>query len=358
MTEIRNIKPAEQEEISLRELILKIKDWIVYLRSKWLIITIAGILGGVLGFVYASIKKPVYTAECTFVLEEGDGGGGIGQLAGLASMVGVNIGGDGGGLFKGDNIIELYKSRTMIEKTLLSEAVFNNKNQLLIDRFIQSNKLRERWSKDEELQNISFPADHSKYTLKQDSLLGKIVEDINKNYLEVAKPDKKLSIISVKVKSKDELFAKAFTDKIVANVNQFYVDTKTKKSAENLSILQKQADSVKRELNASISGVASANQAVPNANPLLEVLRVPSQRRQVDAQANAAIYTEVVKNLEIAKMTYRREMPLIQVVDKPVLPLEMDSYNKFKSAILMLLFFSLLTSVILLINRIIKGLMI
>ena len=127
------------DEISLKEIFLKIGEWYRYLLSKWLIILLFGLLGGALGLTYAWFKKPIYTATTTFVLEE-DKTGGMGSLAGLASMVGLNLGGGGGGIFQGENILELYKSRNMIEKTLLSKVVIKGKQTLLIDRYIEFNK--------------------------------------------------------------------------------------------------------------------------------------------------------------------------------------------------------------------------
>jgi hypothetical protein len=182
--------------------------------------------------------------------------------------------------------------------------------------------------------------------------MGKIVETINKSALEVTKPDKKLSIISVKVKSEDELFAKSFTDNIVAKVNKFYIDTKTRKSTENISILQIQADSVRNVLNKSIGGVAAAIDANPNTNPAFQSLRVGSQRKQVDVQASGAIYQEIVKNLEMAKITLRNEKPLIQVIDDPVLPLQIDKLGKLKGIVLGGIFIGLITVIILITKRI------
>jgi hypothetical protein len=344
------------DEISLKELILKLQEWCKFLLTKWLIILFAGILGGALGLTYAIIKKPIYTAEITFVLEEGESGGGLGQYAGLASMVGIDLGGGGGGIFKGDNILELYKSRRMISETLLAKDTFENKQQLLVERYIEFNELRKAWNEKPQLRNIKFD-NQASFTRTHDSLFNNFAETINESVLEVTKPDKKLSIIAVKVKSEDELFAKSFADNIVSKVNQFYVDTKTKKSIENVSILEKQTDSVRKVLNSSIGGVAAAVDANLNLNAAFQTLRVNSQKKQVDVQASGAIYQEIVKNLELAKITLRKEMPLIQVIDEPVFPLKMEKLGKLKALIFGGILFSFILVFILVTKRILKLLM-
>jgi len=309
-----------------------------------------GLIGGALGLAYALIKKPVYEAETTFVLEEGESGGGLGAYAGLASMVGIDFGSAGGGIFKGDNILQLYKSRRMIQETLLAKDTFNGKTQSLIERYIEFNQLREKWEGKPNLQNIQFNESEN-FTRTQDSIIGKLIDGINKETLEVSKPDKKLSIISVKVKSEDELFAKSFADNIVSNVNTFYVDTKTKKSSENLSILQNQADSVRRALNASIGGVAAAVDANPNLNPAFQTLRVTSQRKQVDVQASGAVYQEIVKNLEMAKISFRNDKPLIQVIDNPIFPLKKEKPGKAKMIVFGGILSGILACLVLLFKR-------
>jgi capsular polysaccharide biosynthesis protein len=328
-------KKNSEEEISVKDILLKLRSGIRYLKSKWLIILVVAIMGGLIGLVYSVFNKPKYTATCTFVLDEGNKGGGLGQYAGLASLAGIDIGGAGGGtgIFQGDNILELYKSRLMIEKALLSKADFNGKNELLIDRYINNNKLRTRWKEKDHIDSITFTGDPEKFDRKQDSIITDLIDLFNKKNLSVTKPDKKLSIIRVDVTTNDELFSKEFNNKLVQNVNDFYVQTKTKKTYQNVQILQRQADSVKKELNYSISGVASAIDAAPNANPALLTLRVPSQKKQVDVQASTAIYGEIVKNLEISKISLRQEMPLIQVIDRPVLPLSVKKTGKISSII-------------------------
>lgn len=327
-------QPADQfqdDEISLKELILKIQEWWRYLLSKWLVILIAGLLGGALGLFYSIYKKPTYTATLTFVLEEE--GGGMGNLGGLASMAGFSIANGGGnGLFKGDNIFEIYKSRTMLTKTLLSSSSLND--SLLIDRYIQFNDLRTSWVKDTQLTNLSFSIPIEKFTLKHDSVLGQIVASINSSNLNVSKLDKKTSLIQVSTTTTNEMFSKDFTEILVKNVNDFYVETKTKKALENLNILQQQTDSIRKELNSAIGSVAFAEDANPNANLARQILRVPSSRKQVEVEANQAILTELVKNLEMAKISLRNETPLIQIIDEPVLPLGKERFSKVKAVLL------------------------
>jgi hypothetical protein len=353
-TKVGEAYPTPENEISLKEIVLKLREWYQYLLCKWKTILIFGLIGGALGLVYTFIKKPVYTAETTFVLEDGEKGGGLGAYAGLASMVGIDLNMGGGGVFQGENILQLYKSRRMIQQTLLSKDTFDGKQELLINRYISFNKLREGWEDNPALKNLSFDIPHEQFSLQHDSIIGKLVEEFNKEYLQVVKPDKKLSIIKVEFKNKDELFAKSFTNNIVANVNDFYVRTKTKKSADNLSILQQQADSVKRVLNYSISSVATATDANPNSNPAFQTLRVPSQKKQVDVQASAAVYQEIVKNLELAKISFRREKPLIQVIDEPILPLKEVKLGKILGFILGSVIFSLIAVITLLYRKLSK----
>ncbi|MGO4878405.1 lipopolysaccharide biosynthesis protein [Pedobacter psychrotolerans] len=344
---------THHKEVTLKELAIKTNEWLSYLRSKWLIMLIGCLCGVVLGYLYATYKKPKYVAASTFALEDANGGGSLGQMAGLASMVGIDIGGSGnGGVFQGDNLIELYKSRKMIQQSLLTAASFDGKKQLLIERFLEFNGQKGPWDQQALLNKTDFSRNSAlKLTRVQDSIVGEVVKIISNNNLTVTKPDKKLSILKVQVTSKDEQFSKIFNDEIVRNVNEFYVKTKTKKSAQNVAVLQRQTDSVKRELNGALAGMASLTDANPNANPARQILKVPSQRRQVDAQANTAILTELVKNLEMSKLSQQKEMPLIQLIDEPVYPLTKVATTKTQGTIAGFFLAGFLVAVILLVRR-------
>jgi uncharacterized protein involved in exopolysaccharide biosynthesis len=335
-----DIQNIAEDEISLKELILKIKDWYRFLISKWIVLVAAGIIGGAIGVGYAFFTKPKYTANLSFALEDEKSGaaGGLSGALGLASSLGIDLGGSAGGAFSGANLLELMKSRNIVEKALLNPITVNGKTQSLAQYFINFNKLNKSWSEKPALKNILFEVDanRSNYTLQQDSILGKLYETIAglNGLLTVTQKDKKISIISIEVKSTDELFSKAFTESIAQEVSSYYIEIKSKKARQNMEILQHQTDSIRAELNGAITGVAAAADNTFGLNPAMMVRKTPGTRRQVDVQANTAILTQLVTNLEMAKVSLRKETPLIQVIDKPILPLKKEKVGKLKSLIL------------------------
>lgn len=351
--------PEKSGEISFKEFLLRVNNWRKYILSKWLIFLIAVIIGGIVGIVYSRINKPVYTASSTFVLEGGEnGGGGLGQYAGLASMVGVDLGGKGEGVFQGDNLLELYKSRKMIESALLISSE-QDTSKVLLDYYLALNDTRERWKKENpKLLNINFRKSNYNFPQRdRDSVLQRVVYEINKNNLLISKPDKKLSIIKVDVSSKGEVFSNEFNKALVNVVNAFYVRTKTKKSTDNIKILQYKTDSVRRVMNNNISAGAFVIDETPNINPTKLSLRVvPSQKSQFSAETNKAILGQLIQNLELAKIALLKEAPLIQIIDEPIYPLPKVGISKIKGAVFGAFIFFLLALICVTFHKLYKNL--
>ena len=322
----------QNEEISLKELIQKAGDWFAYFKSQWKIIFLAGIIGGLLGLGYSFTKKTIYTAKLSFALEE-KGNISASGLASVAAQFGLGIGAEGGGVFSGGNMIELLKSRFLIEKTLLSTVTINGKSDLLLNRYIRFNKLDKAWAKKKNLVALKFTnSDRTKFTLQQDSVLGMISIGLIKNNIAVAQQDKKLSIINVVFASTDEIFAKVFSEKLIETVTDFYIETKTKKSRGNVMLLQNRADSVQRELNSALYGRAQFGDQ--NMGLIRQQAAVPKLKQEMRVQMLGTLYGELVKNLEFAKLTLMREEPLVQVIDQPILPLPKVRLSKYKAILI------------------------
>lgn len=326
------MQEKNSEEISLKEIIQKISNLFILISKRWVFVSIIGIIGVASGSLLSIYQKPKYTAELTFALEEKAGGGGLGTYAGIASQFGIDVGTGGGGAFSGDNMLELMKSRLLIQKTLLTKVKINNKEEQLVDRYINIKGYREKWSKNTELSTINFNNDILTFTIKQDSILSILVKSIKINDLIVSKNDKKLNIVTVKCTTNDELFSKYFTENLVKNVAEFYIETKTKKSRANVELLQRRTDSVKRELNIEMYGAAISQDL--NLNVVRAQARVPGIKKQMNIQMLSAMYGELVKNLEISKLALMREEPFIQVIDTPILPLSKSKLGLAKGSVL------------------------
>ncbi|MFM1757313.1 MAG: hypothetical protein RL621_2310, partial [Bacteroidota bacterium] len=145
----------DNDEISLKELVLKMKEWLAFLKSKWKTIILAGIIGGVIGLTIAWFEKTTYKATLTFAMEDEKGGGGLSGALGLATSIGIDLGGASGGAFAASNLSELMKSRLIVEKVLLSPIVINGKITTLAEYYIQINQLRKSW-KSPALKKIQF----------------------------------------------------------------------------------------------------------------------------------------------------------------------------------------------------------
>jgi len=330
----------DNDEISLKELINKIKGWFNFFKSKWKLIFLASFIGSLIGLTISLFEKPIYKAVLTFAMEEdkGSGGGGLSGALGLASSFGIDLGGaGGGGAFAASNIAELMKSRLMVEKVLLEPILIDGKTISLAEYYIQINELREDWNNKPALKNIQFlpNADRSNFTLQHDSILKQIDKSlIDDEKLSILQKDKKVSILTIEVINENELFSQVFCESLAKETSDFYIQTKSKKARINVNVLQTQVDSVRNALNGAITSVANETDNVYNLNPALNTKGAPSKKKQIDVQANTAILTNLVVQLELAKIALRKETPLIQLIDSPILPLEKKKFGKLKSILL------------------------
>ena len=344
----------KEEKISLKNVFQGFKEWLVFIMDQRKKIVYGTLITLVLPLSYNYLKSPVYYANTSFVLEN-DASASLGGLSSLASMSGINTSSlmSASNLFQIDNIQELYRSNNMLKQALLEKVTINGKSQILIDYFAVAQNLEKKWVK-EKVYLKDFYKDKKLYSRAQDSVLKEAIKLIKKDFLIVGKPNRNTSILNVGFRHKDEVFAKIFNEVLVNKVNSFYYKTETKKTAFNLNVLQVQTDSVKGLLDMSFLALAEIDQNTPNLNPLVKTAKVPYQKAMANLQANQAIYLEVVKQLELAKVAHRNKTPLIQIIDKPSFPLENNRWTFLDILILGIFGGGMLIVLLLSLQRIIR----
>lgn len=321
---------AEEKEISFKEMLSTFIDWIKYLFSKWLVIGIVAAICGGIGVLYAWLAKPTYKASISFVLSSNNQSGN--NLLGLASQFGLDLGNSGNDVFAGDNIMTLMKSRKMVQEALLSK--YGDNKETLLNLFVKMEKLDKGWEENERTKSaFPFPDNRSNMNMIQDSLFRDVYIGIAEEMLSVSRPDKKEAIYSVETKSKNELFSYYLTKSLVDATSKFYIATKTRMATNNLAMLQHEADSLRILLGGAITSSGAETDKTFNLNPAYQVQRSASQQSQAQVSVLGVAYGEVVKNLELAKITLQKETPLYQVIDEPSLPLIQERPSKLLSLI-------------------------
>ncbi|MFC4233112.1 Wzz/FepE/Etk N-terminal domain-containing protein [Parasediminibacterium paludis] len=329
-------------QYSFNDFLKSLKFWYSIIQIKKLYIYSAVIIGFIIGFFYAFMAKPEYKAELLFANETSSEN--ISNYSSIAAQFGLSLGG-GGNAFEGDNLIELFKSRFLIEKTLLTKTSFDNgrTSVLFIDYYLLTKGMYEKWRKSNILMRSIFQNGWETPNRNRDSVLKMISASFLKNGLTVEKISKNSSMISASFVDDNELFAKMFLETLTQNAVNYYTNYKVSKAQQNLSVLKKQTDSLKIILSGNIENLAE--QTDLNLNLTRQLPKINSQRRQIDLQASSAMYIEILKNMELAEINLRKATPFIQIIDTPKFPLENKKLGKIKTTLLGgLLAFLLVTS--------------
>jgi uncharacterized protein involved in exopolysaccharide biosynthesis len=317
------------DEIQLKDILIKILYYKEFLLKKKLAIIGFSLFFSVIGILYSFNKGIEYNAKLTFVVEAEQQGSSVAGMAGIASQFGFDIGGGESSVFSQDNVLELLKSRGVILRALMLSAEINSKNDLLIEHYLKINKTREVWGDNNKLQGVSF---HEKWNYIHDSISGIIWLDIVSDNLIVELQDDNANIITLSYTSSDEEFAKEFVEKLIYSMSKMYISHKTAQANNTLDFLHSRADSVFSELEVAeqeLARVTDINQRIVKASGRLKELQL---MRKVEVLN--AMYLEIVKNLELSKITLLNKTPIINIIDNPILPLERKYISKKISALL------------------------
>jgi hypothetical protein len=332
MSELTPSTPStHSDEISLKELILKGKEWFAYLWGyKWLILLVAA-LGGGLGFAYAKyMTKPTYTAQVTFTMEQ-KGGGGAGALGGLASSLGLgDIGGGGAsGMFGGENILMLMKSNRIIHEAL-KEPLEELKGDHLLNAYLTNHF--EEAIKEKKLKLFPKVLDTLTFTREQDSLLMLVTQSIRETQLIADRADKKNTIIKLEVKDGNEYWAYLFSKMIVKHAIDLYMDIKIGKLIGTEQDLTRKRDSIRGMLDGSITTLAYETDL--NSHTPLMRYKTNQAKKQIDVEVLKTMYGNIIQNLEMTKFQRSQEEPIIEIIDEPILPLSMEKFGKAKGMVM------------------------
>ena len=307
-------KERYNDEIKLKDILIKLSEYKTFLLTKKFKIIITSFLFFGISFLYSFISVEEYNAELTFIVER-QAGGSLGSMAGIAGQLGFDFSGSESGTFSQVNIIELLKSRGVIVSALMQNAKISGKDDLLIEHYLKINSIKDKWLSDG-FQGVSF---YDNIGYLHDSISGVIWDQITSEHLTIELQSNEANIIKLSYLSLQQEFAKAFVESLIAQMSKMYILHQTAQANNTLDFLQDRSDSVFLELEIAekeFAKVKDINQRIVRARGRLKEIQL---MRQVEILNT--MYLEIMKNLEISKMTLLNQTPIINIIDKPTLPL-------------------------------------
>ena len=158
-----------------------------------------------------------------------------------------------------------------------------------------------------------------------------LLRTIIENNLTIEMQSDASNIITLTYTSINQDFAKEFVEKLIAQMSKMYISHQTARANTTLDFLQDRADSVFLELEITeqeFAKVKDINQRIVKASGRLKELQL---MRRVEVLN--AMYLEIIKNLELSKITLLNKTPIINIIDEPVLPLEENKLSKLFAAL-------------------------
>jgi len=314
------------EQLQLSDLVNACKRWMRFYTRSWKLNSLVIFVALFTGLVFALLQDKQYQAKVSFIIEERSSKMPSG-LSGLASSFGVNLGGLSGGesLLAGDNFFEIIRSRTLMEKVLYSK--YYDRNRLdslpLVNRYLISSGLKEKWnSKVKGFDTLVFSSDSIDgiHTSLKDSLMGEICQRIIEKNLQSDHQNKGGSVLFVTVTTEDPLFSALFSERLVEEARDWFINLKTEIALTNLQQFQHRADSLQRLI--ALQTYNTATEQILNPNEAFKTALVPVEISQRERLIQQTLYAEVVKNLEFSRMALSSQTPVVHILDRPHLPLK------------------------------------
>ena len=345
----------ELEYISIKKLLGYILNLIKFGLTNWKILIIYGFIGGLLGLSLSFFMKPTYQAKLSFIINDNESNNAF-NLSSISSLTGIGIGGSAS--VNEDKMIFLATSRSLLGETLLDSIIVNGKKDKIVNHYIDIYEMQNGFKSDTSLANFTYfkNSNLSDLSYQENKILDKIIKILNESKQYIIEVKKKSGIVAqwagiviLEFHSKNEELSKQLLDNLYINLGNYYTNKTIKKQLQNYNLIKKRADSLqvllynKEELGA---------EAYDRTFKSIKMQgKVEVQRSKRDIEMIGLMYSEVIKNLEIAKFSLDNQTPVFQLIDNPTYPLKKDKYGKVFLALLGSITCSFLVFLILLIKK-------
>ncbi|HZV70513.1 MAG TPA: hypothetical protein VFG10_13250 [Saprospiraceae bacterium] len=315
---------AYEEETSLKDLVIKFREYTLESIRYWYIPVFFAL--AVTGYQLNKFYKyhPVYPAMITFSVDEDEGGG----SSGLSSVLGqFGFGGVRPTRYNLDKILELSKSRRVVQQTLFNKIEVDGKQDFIANhllRLYNLNDVNGKASKNTSpfyFTHDSVPA----FDRKENEMLLMIYNfvigppDQPKKALLHTAYNEDTNIMSISASTEDETLSLELSKRMFESLSNYYINKAIEKQVKTFKIVREKRDSVLAVLKSVEYRLANSKDT--RRSLIMRTDQVAELHLQRELVALSAMYAEVLKNTEVADFALRNKTPFIQVIDYPIPPL-------------------------------------
>lgn len=349
-----NSNGYEEDEITLKEVILKIKEFYFECRKNWLIVLLFTI-PFIAYQLYLRFTSPAYfSGSLTFMVNDSKGSSMGGLLGTFKGLVGEDED-------KLEKILELAKTRRTVGTALFKKGTINGKMDFFANHLINIEGIHDNWKKDTILAGFTFTRSTTdSFTTVENRALRDLHQLIIGN--EFVKPllltstSKTSGIMTFDLRTQNEQLTIQLLKTLFESLSSFYIESTIRKEQETFDLLSAKKDSIEGILYR--NDIASAKHTDHSNNLLLQLDKVPAKRYNRNEQILTAMYAEVVKNTEFAEFALKTATPYITSIDEPIPPLTPIRKGKLKHLFLYTLIGAGLGSMFVISRKIYKDAMI
>jgi len=352
---------VEDDAISLKYLILKFKEfWNELWRYWWIILLF--VIPIALFMVYSAISTPkTYPAKLTFMVNDDEGGGGLGGAASVLSSFG--IGGSGGGDYNLEKMLELVRSRKLMQTFLFKKQKIEGKEDYYSNHLIDLYDYHEVWLEDTTgLRDFKFTHDSiGGFTRTENSVLkqlhGKMIGNVANGIkgLLGSSISENTSIMTLTLNTESEALSILMLEDVFEELSDYYVEKSIEKQKFTYDAMKFKTDSIYKELRSAEYGLANykdTNRGLYTAKKQLKTGQLTAK-----IQMLYTMYGEAIKNLEMAEFGLRDKTPVVQVIDLPIPPIRPVGDSLIKNLIIACLLGGLLGAGFIIVRKIIRDAM-
>ena len=373
MSTEQNKAEISEDEISLKELILKFREYFWYIISKWKILSLFVLLGLSFNLFNYFTHNPKFTATISFMINE-DESSSLGGLGSLLGSVGGLLGG-GASEYNLDKILEISKSDRIAEQILLKKCTINNKTDYIANHLIESKDTLDEWIHvswyKKPLINYERKLSQRNHRFKSDSIdySNNIETYVLKELIKVlfgtkSQPNSGIvsteygeltGIMRLSTLTYDQQLSLEITNSIFKELSDFYVIKSVEKQQQTFDLMKLKHDSINDLLNQKRYALAQFQDKNRGLFKISD--KVKQGQYQTDVLIFSTALGEAKKNLEIADFALRDKTPFVQILDRPFLPLESSKPALFRSLLLGIILGSFIGVLIIILRKVYQDIM-